>query len=135
MFNELKSLILPDRSNIARRVPSGNDGGLKLVLMILGVILLFTDYWIVGLMLLGLATIISKGHYECGACGHAVSARSQWCRICRANLVSRVPSRLDPRPWFVRPLFLNLVILCLTMAAVFLVLWFNLKTAVERLGE
>ena len=127
MFNELKSLTLPDGSTIARRVPSGNSGGIKFVLMILGTLLLFTDYWVIGLMLIGLATIISKGHYECGACGHAVSARSQWCRICRASLLNRVPSRHDPRPWFVRPLFLNLVILCLTGVAVFLVLWFKQK--------
>lgn len=127
MFNELKSLTQPDGTNLARRVPSGNSGGLKLVLMIPGIVLLFTSYWVVGLMLLGLASIISKGHYECGACGHAVSARSQWCRICRASLVSRVPPRLDPRPWLVRPAFINFVIVCLTASAVLLMLWLKQK--------
>lgn len=123
MFNELKSLTLPDGSTFARRVPSGNSGGIKFVLIILGIILLFTDYWVVGLMLLGLATIISKGHYECGACGHAISARSQLCRICRVHLLGRIPARLDSRPWFVRPVFINFIAFCLTVAAIFIVLW------------
>ncbi len=123
MLNELKSLTLPDGSTVARRVPSGNSGGLKFVLMILGIILLFTNYWVIGLILFGLATIINKGHFECGACGHAVSARSQLCRICRVQLLRRIPASLDPRPWIVRPVFLNFLVISLTVAAIFAVVW------------
>lgn len=127
MFNELKSMTLPDGSALARRVPCGNSGGLKFVLMIVGLILLFTDYWVVGLVLLGLATIISRDHYECGACGNGVSARSQLCRICRVRLVSRIPAKLDPRPWFVRPAFINFLIFCLTVTAICFVFWLRQK--------
>ena len=123
MLNELKMLTLPDGTTIARRVPSGSSGGIKFLLATVGAILLVTAYWVVGLMLLALAAIIGKGHYECGACGHPVSARSHVCRICRVQLVRRIPAKLDPRLWIVRPLVLNACAACCVTALIFLVLW------------
>lgn len=108
----------------SRRVRKGGSGCGALVLFLIGLVILFSPLFLLGIafMILGMMLDVKHGHeWFCGACGNTVAVTSTQCPTCRVILLD-----IPKMPWSIRLKILGksllwaLLILAIVTAVVYL---------------
>jgi len=108
----------------SRRVTKGGSGCAAMVLFLIGLVILFSPLFLLGVafMILGMMLDVKHGHeWFCGACGNTVAVTSTQCPTCRLMLLD-----IPKMPWSIRlkrlgkSLLWALLILAIVAAMVYL---------------